>query len=361
MKIKIFTPPRFNRQPLDMDYLDAVTDKKWQYSGNGRSSIYHLLKDLNIEKILIPVYICSTVLIPLKQLGIEPIFYDLDTEDLNPSLISLKELSKKHNIKTVLIASMYGNPANMVEIEKYCKENHIFLIDDAAQSFGAKLDNRFIGTFGDGGFFSFSPGKPTATHMGSFFWSNTPIDIERTNHCFIHYIKWLNFYYNRYKIYEDKYLFLKKKLSIISLLLDKFLNRKDDNICQFEKDIIGGVLRDNLEGRFEFRNKYSKIFFEKFKKNRYFRVLKSIRGISHNHKLILIFNEKNIAKEFIAYLNRKSIYASNGYRLLADDLQDLPNAKNIDKKVVELPIEKDESKMNYLFDKVEAFEYSDKI
>jgi len=169
MKINIFTPPRFTKQPLDIEYLNNTTNKQWHYTSNGRASIYQILKPLNITQILVPVYICETVLVPLKKLNIKPIFYDLDIDDLNPSLESIEKLSKKYDVKAVLVASIYGNPANLVEIEKYCFKNNIFLIDDAAQSFGAKLDGRLVGTFGDAGFFSFSPGKPTAGHMGSFF------------------------------------------------------------------------------------------------------------------------------------------------------------------------------------------------
>ena len=94
MKINIFTPPKFNKKTLDINYLNNLTNKDWQYSANGRSSIYQISKNLDIDKILIPVYICSTVLVPLKMLQIEPIFYDIDMKDLNPSLESIEFLSK---------------------------------------------------------------------------------------------------------------------------------------------------------------------------------------------------------------------------------------------------------------------------
>ena len=58
-------------------------------------------------------------------------------------------------ISCLLVASMYGNPADMVQLEGLCKEHGIKLIDDAAQSFGAKIQDRFIGTFGDAGFMAF--------------------------------------------------------------------------------------------------------------------------------------------------------------------------------------------------------------
>ena len=356
MKINIFTPPKFDVKPLDLEYLNETTNKKWQYSSSGRASIYQILKFKNIDKILVPVYVCETILIPLRKLNIEPIFYDLQEDDLNASLDSIKELVDKSNIKTVLIASMYGNPANLIEIEKYCKDNDIFLVDDAAQSFGAKLDDRFIGTFGDAGFFSFSPGKPTAGHMGSFFWSSDEIKIDRVNHTITHYFRWLDFKVNRYEIYTEHNKIYKKAINLISRFLLKMIDTFDDNMCKFENDILGGILSNNLNGKFEFRNIYQKKFIEKFKENKYFNTIQSIRGISNNHKLIIKFEDKHIAQRFIKYMFDNSIYVSNGYFLLTDNLDHLPNAKKVSESIVELPIENDENRMNYLFKKVEEFE-----
>jgi dTDP-4-amino-4,6-dideoxygalactose transaminase len=351
MKINIFTPPKFDKKDLDIDYLNNRTGKKWIYTSNGRSAIYHILSSLNIDKILIPIYICESVVIPIKELEIEPIFYDLDIKDLNPLLDSIKELSKKYNIKAVLVASMYGNPANMIEIEQYCKQNDIFMIDDGAQSFGAKLDNRYIGTFGDAGFFSFSAGKPTAGHMGSFFWSSKYIKIRRRNHFLTHYLKWTIFYINRVRNYHIKVL------SYINIFLDKVFDLKYDNICSFEKPILGGILYANLNNIYSFREKYYIEFTDRFKKNRYFSVVNPLRGIPNHHKLILLFIDKKIAFKFINYMLENNIYASNGYKLLSQDLKYTPNAKSIQNRVVELPIEDDKDKMRYLFKKVEEFEY----
>ena len=356
MQIKIFTPPKFKKKPLNLDYLNQITDKKWIYASNGRSSIYHILKDLNFDKILVPVYICDTVLEPLKKLNIEPIFYDLDKKDLNPSLGSMQKLVKKYDVKAVLVASMYGNPADLLEIEAYCKEHNIFMLDDSAQSFGAKLDGRYVGAFGDAGFFSFSPGKPTAGHMGSFFWSSNSVIIKREKQCLLHYIKWVNFYFNRYKIYESNFL-TKKFSSIVDRVTNKLFSFWNDDLCEFEKDILGGILEANFTDEYAFRNKYIEEFCAKFKDSKNFRVLHSLRGKANGHKIVLIFKEKSIAKRFITFLNKNSIYASNGYRLLEHN-EDTPNAKYIEYRVVELPIEESKEKMDYLFVKVKEFENS---
>jgi dTDP-4-amino-4,6-dideoxygalactose transaminase len=351
MKINLFTPPNFKKHNLNIESIDTPNGRPWVYSSYGRSSIYHILRLLDINNILVPIYICSTVLEPLKRLNIEPIFYDLDTKDLNPSLDSIKSLVAKYDIKAVLVASMYGNPANLNEIEKFCKKNGIFMIDDAAQSFGAKLDNKSIGCFGDAGFFSFSPGKPTAGHMGSFFWSNHTVDIKRTKHCLVHYIKWLYFYFNRYKIYTSGKL-TKFLMMILNLIVSKYADIYYDDICEFEKSILGGVLNEDFAFRQRYHNEFAKVFAD----NEYFRVVQSIRGVPNNHKMVICFKDKELAQEFISFMKQNEIYISNGYEMLSKDLEELPNAKKIDRRVVEMPIEDDDEKMDYLFSKVKEFD-----
>lgn len=350
MKINLFTPPKFIKKEIDLKNIEQDTKKRWHYSSKGRVSLYHILKPLKTSKILIPAYICSTVLEPLKRLGIEAIFYDLDIGDLNPSLESIKYLSKKFDVKVVLVASMYGNPANLEEIEAYCKENEIFMIDDGAQSWSAKLNNKYIGAFGNAGFFSFSPGKPTAGHMGSFFWSDKIYDIIRTKHCFLHFVNWVYFYFVRYNGYKTSGL-LKKIWTYVYIIVNRTIDIYDDDICSFEKKILGGI----LESKFEFRKFYTKSFSDKFKSNQNFKVLREVRGESNPHKIVVVFFTKEQAKEFLLYMKKNNISVLNGYSLLTEDLQYLPNAKKVDKKVVELPIEDDEKKMNYLFKKVEEF------
>jgi dTDP-4-amino-4,6-dideoxygalactose transaminase len=47
----------------------------------------------------------------------------------------------------------------MGPIIKICKENKLYLIEDCAQAHGAKYKNKYVGTFGDFGCFSFYPTK----------------------------------------------------------------------------------------------------------------------------------------------------------------------------------------------------------
>lgn len=65
-------------------------------------------------------------------------YCDIDIEDLNISYESLIEKYNYSKASCVIVPSLYGNPANLSKIEKFCNEHNIYMIDYSAQSFGAK-------------------------------------------------------------------------------------------------------------------------------------------------------------------------------------------------------------------------------
>lgn len=162
LRIEKFVPFRFCKRQLELTGLSALTGKNWRYSSSGKASLYHCLKSLNIQgKLLMPVYMCSSVKPVLRRLKISPIYYDLSETDLNADVEDIKKKILQHpDVSGILVAGLYGNPVDYPGIEKICKDFGVKLIDDAAQSFGAKLNGRLAGTWGDAGFFPFLPGNP---------------------------------------------------------------------------------------------------------------------------------------------------------------------------------------------------------
>jgi hypothetical protein len=336
-----FTSPKFDNKALDLSLLSDSTHKQWEYASSGKSAIYHILKPLKVDKILIPTYICCSILKPIKDLQIQPIFYDLDLDDLNPSLQSIKKLSKQYNIKVILVASMYGNPADLSNIEEYCKNNKIFMIDDAAQSIGAKLNDRYVGTFGDAGFFSISAGKPLAGHTGAFFWSNNNYRIKYKNNYIFKYIKLFYFKHCRSKYKCNKVL--RVLFTIIIKLFDKFGNTYNSALLEFEKPIIGGLFYCWFNDCWSFRNaEFNKLLQIEFNK---FKLVNNIRGNSSRFKIVLVANDKNIALSFKDFLKENKIYYINGYQPLGVNNQ-LQNMSRVDNLIFEIPIVDNQIIMN---------------
>jgi len=355
--IEKFRPPLFHKHNFDLQDLNQLFNKSLQYAAMGRYALYHILKSLNIKgKILIPAYICHTILWPLDVLNIEPVFYDVDPRDLNANIDSIKELLQYHQIQALLVASMYGNPADLPALEALCAQYDIDLIDDAAQSFGAFLDDRPIGSYGQAGFFALSPGKPTAGHMGAFFWTvNEDYAIPRTSNAWAHFLTYLDFYFNRLYIYRTKSYKFFKALEIGKRCLQRFVDFRDDEIAPFEKNIIGGIINDCLTGNFSFRQYYMEQFCQEFSNNDFFRIIKAVRGKPHNHKLVLILSSCELVQELEKHLSENKIFFLKGYSLLTNQLDYLPNCRNIDGRIIELPIENDDKKMRYLFKVLHKF------
>ena len=352
-----FVPPRFERSMLDLSDIEQSFGQQLAYAANGRSALYRILSGgPGWKKILLPVYLCATVLIPLRKLGIEPVFYDIDPADLNPDLSSLLYMAEKHNASVALFPSLYGNAANLAQAEIRLKERDIFLIDDAAQSLGATLDGRQVGSFGDAGFFSVGPGKPLAGHMGAFFWTTGTLVSASTHHDLLHRIKWIDYWLRRVHAYNTQSIpFFHKGLEIATILVAKLADESLDDIAPFEVEIIGGLLQALRDGAFAFRQRQADTFARRFGSSDRFRVVAPLRGKPSSHKIVLHFASASAALVFRSYAGERKIYTGDGYPLLSTNLAELPEAARIDGQIVELPIEDDGTKMEYMFDVVQKF------
>lgn len=79
-------------------------------------------------------------------------------EDRNMSLEDLKRVVSEKT-KAIIVVHLAGIPAKVDEIVNYAKEKKIYVIEDGSQAFGATLNNKYVGTFGDIGCFSMHPTK----------------------------------------------------------------------------------------------------------------------------------------------------------------------------------------------------------
>lgn len=105
-------------------------------------------------------YIASVMGITIN--GAIPVFVEPD-EYYNIDVEQIENRITKRT-KAVLIVHLYGQASWMEPIVALCRKYHLKLIEDCAQSHGARYDGRMTGTFGDIGCFSFYPSK----NLGAF-------------------------------------------------------------------------------------------------------------------------------------------------------------------------------------------------
>lgn len=108
-------------------------------------------------------YIASVMGITIN--GAAPVFVEPD-EYFN---IDAPKIEEKINDRTkaVLVVHLYGQASNMKPVLEVCKNHNPRLVEDCAQSHGAKFDGRMTCTFGDIGCFSFYPSKNPGADGGA--------------------------------------------------------------------------------------------------------------------------------------------------------------------------------------------------
>lgn len=109
------------------------------------------------DEILVPSLTAFPTIEPIVHAGAAPIFCDID----DTYTLDLADVRRKISPKTVGIipVHLYGRPANLAGLQKLAGEHKLWILEDCAQSFGAKWNGRRLGAFGTHAAISFYPSK----------------------------------------------------------------------------------------------------------------------------------------------------------------------------------------------------------
>jgi perosamine synthetase len=107
----------------------------------------------------------------VRYTGANNLFADINKNNWCLDEDSLKKYINK-NTKAVIVSNIYGNMSNMHLIEKICKKNGLYLIEDAAEALGSKYFNKRAGSFGIASTFSFHRTKSITTGEGGMIVTN---------------------------------------------------------------------------------------------------------------------------------------------------------------------------------------------
>tara|TARA_E500000331_G_C17222926_1_gene698988 strand:- start:330 stop:1421 length:1092 start_codon:yes stop_codon:yes gene_type:complete len=94
----------------------------------------------------------------ISYCGATPVFVDIDPKTFNIDLNQVKQ-SITESTKAIIPVHLFGQPVDMNQLMSICEKSNIKIVEDCAQSFGAKLQTKYTGTFGDFGCYSFFPSK----------------------------------------------------------------------------------------------------------------------------------------------------------------------------------------------------------
>jgi dTDP-4-amino-4,6-dideoxygalactose transaminase len=128
---------------------------------NGTDALVIALQALGLaqgDEVICPAYTFYATAEAIVQAGGVPVFADVraDTLCLDPDAAAAAVTPRTRAIMPV---HLFGHPADGPALRAVCERHGLFLVEDAAQAFGASLGGTRCGAFGDAATFSFFPTK----------------------------------------------------------------------------------------------------------------------------------------------------------------------------------------------------------
>ncbi|MGB8195293.1 MAG: DegT/DnrJ/EryC1/StrS family aminotransferase [Chitinophagaceae bacterium] len=129
--------------------------------GNGLDALVLSLKALRLKQgseVIVPSNTYIATILSILHCGLQPVLVepDINTYNIDPQKI---EEAITSNTAAVLVVHLYGKCCVMDAISSICEAHGLVLLEDCAQSHGAKYKERLCGTFGSAAAFSFYPTK----------------------------------------------------------------------------------------------------------------------------------------------------------------------------------------------------------
>jgi dTDP-4-amino-4,6-dideoxygalactose transaminase len=129
--------------------------------GNGLDALHLILRAMGIssgDEVIVPAntYIATWLAVSYTGATPVPVEPNEETYNLNPLLI---EAAITERTKAIIAVHLYGQPAEMDAINEIAARYNLKVIEDAAQSQGARYRGRRAGSLGDAAGFSFYPTK----------------------------------------------------------------------------------------------------------------------------------------------------------------------------------------------------------
>lgn len=117
------------------------------------------------DAVFVPAFTFVATAEVVAWLGATPVFVDVSPDTFNMDPLSLEAAiadAPRQGLvpKAVIPVDLFGQPADYRRLQPIAEAHDLFILADAAQSFGAALDGRRVGTFGGATATSFFPAKP---------------------------------------------------------------------------------------------------------------------------------------------------------------------------------------------------------
>ena len=289
------------------------------------------------DEVIMPSYGFVSLANAVVLRGAKPIFVEIDPLTLNISYKDIKRRISKRT-KAIYVIHYAGNSCEIEKISKLAKKNKLFLIEDAAHAFLGKYNNKFLGTIGDIGVFSFHETKNIVAGQGGCISINNSSLIKRANSI-------LDKGTDRRKFIND----FKKK--IIKSSNKKFYSWVDIGSEYRLSELSSALLYSQMLKANKIQKKRELIwdkfnkYVDKLNSKDFYLIKPSPKVLSAYHLIVLIFKNKKLSNFFKNKMQKNGIAATFHYVPLHKSKMGknyckykLPITENIYNRIVRLPL-----------------------
>jgi dTDP-4-amino-4,6-dideoxygalactose transaminase len=154
-----------NVEKFETNFSQFIGSKYCVGVNSGLDALILAVRALNIgygDEVIVPANTYIATVLGITENRATPVFVEPDEYyNLDADKIEEKITNKT---KAIMVVHLYGQAANMNKIKSIATKYNLYLLEDCAQSHGAKFEGKTTGTFGDIGCFSFYPTK----NLGAF-------------------------------------------------------------------------------------------------------------------------------------------------------------------------------------------------
>lgn len=200
------------------------------------------------DKVLLPACTWVTNVSPIIQLGLQPVFCDINIKNYSFDLEHAKKLSKKHDIKMIFVTHLLGYPADNDQLKDIFPK--AIIIDDVCESHGCKdVNGNKVGSDSLGATFSFYFGHHMSTVEGGMVSTNNVELYDLMKMKRSHGMARESISFSRY---ADHYPDIDKQF----LFVTDGYNFRNHEICA----VLGSSQLKKLDKMIEIRNKNARLF-----------------------------------------------------------------------------------------------------
>jgi dTDP-4-amino-4,6-dideoxygalactose transaminase len=148
-------------EALEQEFADFIGTTSAVGVANGTDALELALRALDIgagDEVITVSHTAVATVAAIEAAGAIPVLVDVDPDfyTLDPSQLA-EVLSSR--TRAVIAVHLYGQPADLDAIGKFCKQHRLALIEDVSQAHGAKWKGKRLGSIGDIACFSCYPTK----------------------------------------------------------------------------------------------------------------------------------------------------------------------------------------------------------